>query len=223
MTLLDPTNYLLRLFQEHGIACIVERDWVLPNSELPAIRALWSPAEPMGRLDIQILIADKLIMNESFAGFGQGEAGLHDALRSFTTNVFHILLAALWGQNDPAQVVTENWEVQGKRYIAYIGDFGTRNTAGVTPHIPHDLLAKIETAVRGESLNADIHWFRLFFGNFAGNYTFEALKDNEIWDAGISCLQAAPWQQSDGYYSVRHFAVLRASQQVVDALPIQAS
>jgi hypothetical protein len=59
-------------------------------------------------------------------------------------------------------------------------------------------------------LSGDIHWFRFFFGNVANAFTFEALKDNESWEAGQRCLEAAAWQKSNGYYSVRLFAVLCA-------------
>lgn len=57
----------------------------------------------------------------------------------------------------------------------------------------------------------DIHWFRLFFGNVANTFTFEALKDNEKWEAGTHCLESAQWKPSSGYYSVRLFAVLRTA------------
>jgi hypothetical protein len=204
------TDFLSKLFQAHGVACVVHDDFVIPNSELPAVRGLWYPDQSSGQLDIQVFIRDKLVI-ESFAGFGQGDAGLYDALRNFTINSFHVLLAAFWGKNDPEQVTTEEWVVGGKRYIAYIGNFGGRCTKGVTAHAPDELFPAIEVAIKHEPLVEDLHWFRLFVSNIANEFTFEALKDNEDWPAGQRCLEAAPWERNGGYYSVRLFAVLRAA------------
>jgi len=95
------TDYLSKLFQDHGVACAVEKDWVVPNSELPALRALWYPGQSNGLLAVQALVRDKLVIEECFAGLGQGDTGLRDALVNFTINSFHVLLAALWGKNDP--------------------------------------------------------------------------------------------------------------------------
>jgi hypothetical protein len=210
MSELQTTGYLHKLFQDHGVPSVIENDWVVPNSELPALRALWHPGESNGRLDVQALVRDEIVIEECFAGVGQGVSGMHNALANFTLNSFHVLLAALWGKNDPEQVTTEKWVVGGKRYIAYIGNFGTRSSEGVTAHIPHGLFAEVEAAIKREPLSEDIHWFRLFFGNVANQFTFEALKDNEPWEAGQQCLEAATWEQSSGYYSVRLFVVLRS-------------
>ena len=211
MTFSQTTSYLTKLFEEHGVTCVVENDWVVPNSELPALRAHWHPGSSNGRLDVQALISDGVVIEECFAGVGEGERGTNDALANFTINSFHVLLAALWGKNDASQVTTEAWEVHGKRYTAYIGNFGTRSSDGVTPHIPNELFAGIEEAVKHEALGADIHWFRAFFCNLAGKFTFEALKDNENWHAGLRCLESVRWAKSEGYYSVRLFAILRAA------------
>jgi Family of unknown function (DUF6348) len=211
MTSPQTTGYLTKLFEEHGVPCVVENDWVVPNSELPALRALWHPASSNGRLDVQALISNGVLIEECFGGVGDGQSGADDALANFTINSFHVLLAALWGKNDPSQVTTEAWEVHGKRYTAYVGNFGTRSSKGVTPKVPHELFAGIEGAIKLESLAADIHWFRVFFCNVAGSFTFEALKDNDAWAAGMRHLESVTWEKSDGYYSVRLFAILRAA------------
>jgi hypothetical protein len=121
------------------------------------------------------------------------------------------LLAALFGKNDPDQVVTESWLVYGKKYTAYIGNFTTRAGDDVAAHIPESLFDRIQRTIQREHLTNDIHWFRLFFCNLANEFTFEALKDNEIWEEGARCLEAADWRRDDGYYSLRVFLVLCAS------------
>lgn len=110
---------------------------------------------------------------------------MRNALANFTLNSFHVLLAALWGSNDPDQVFTEHWEANGKRYTAYIGNFGTRSGEQAMPDIPSDLFPRILETIQQESLPNDVHWFRFFFANLQRDVTYEALKDNEIWEAGL--------------------------------------
>lgn len=144
-------------------------------------------------------------------GLGEGEKGMYDALANFAVNSFHVLLAALWGKNDPEQVTTEQWMVRGKRYVAYIGGFGCRSWGGISVHVPGSLVDEIEAAIKSESLTRDIHWFRLFCGKGVNGFEFEALKDNENWEAGRRCLETAQWEQRSEYYTVRLFLVLRAA------------
>lgn len=214
---LDTSEFFLRLFESHGIECTTHNDWIVPNSKLPAIRATWFPGPSSGRLDVQVLVRKGMTIEECFAGIGEGAAGLHDALTNFTVNAFHVLLAALWNRNDETQVTTEDWSIGGTQYTAFIGNFGTRCSEGVVADVPTDLLAQVETVIKLNSLMGDLHWFRFFFCNVAGQRTFEALKDNEPWDSGTHCLERVRWVDSMGYYSVRLFVVLRASCKITAA------
>lgn len=208
---LTPSDFLRRLFKSHGIACTTHDDWVVPNAELPAIRATWFPGPSSGRLDVEAFVREDLTIEECFAGLGEGAVGLRDALTNFTVNSFHVLLAALWNQNDETQVTTEVWEIGGKQYTAFIGNFGTRGSEGVIADIPAELFPQVKSVIKLESLMGDLHWFRFFFGNVAGQRTFEALKNNETWETGMRCLEGVQWADTTGYYSVRLFVVLRAS------------
>jgi len=208
---LRTSDFLIRLFESHDIECTTHNDWVLPNSELPALRATWFPGSSNGRLDVQAFVREGVTIEECFAGIGEDEVGLNDALTNFTVNSFHVLLAALWNQNDKTQVTTEDWSIGGRRYTAFIGNFGTRGSGGVTADIPADLFSQVENVIKLDSLMGDLHWFRFFFCNVAGQRTFEALKDNETWESGVRCLKGVQWADSMGYYSVRLFVILRAS------------
>jgi hypothetical protein len=205
------TDLLSKLFEEHGVSSIIENEWVVPNNELPAIRALWYPGESSGRLDVQALVQDQVVIEECFAGIGQGDRALNDAMVNFSVNSFHVLLASLWNRNDSEQVTTEQWNVGNKRYTAFIGNFGTRSSEGVRPHIPSELFSQIAKAIQHETLTERLHWFRFFVGNSSGEKTIEALRDNQPWEAGIDTLENAAWPSCQGYYSVRLFVVLRAA------------
>jgi hypothetical protein len=208
---LSALDFLLRLFERHGIECTTHNDWIVPNAKLPAIRASWFPGPLSGRLDVHAFIREGITIEECFAGLGEGAVGLRDALTNFTVNSFHVLLAALWNQNDETQVTTEDWSIGGRQYTAFIGNFGTRGSKGIIADVPADLFAQVERVIKLDSLTGDLHWFRFFFCNVAGQRTFEALKDNETWDSGMRCLEGLQWADSVGYYSVRLFVVLRAS------------
>jgi hypothetical protein len=208
---LSSSDFLLGLFERHGIECTTHNEWIVPNAELPAIRATWFPGPSSGRLDVEAFVREGITIEECFAGLGEGAVGLHDALTNFTVNSFHVLLAALWNQNDETHVSTEDWNIGGKQYTAFIGNFGTRGSEGVIANVPTDLFALVESVIKLDALVGDLHWFRFFFCNVAGQRTFEALKDNEIWDPGTRCLEGVQWADSMGYYSVRLFVVLRAS------------
>lgn len=207
---LSTSDFLVRLFERRGIKCTTHNDWIIPNSELPAIRATWFPGPLSGRLDVQAFVRAGITIEECFAGLGEGAVGLHDALTNFNVNSFHVLLAALWNQSDVTQVNAEDWSIGGRKYTAFIGNFGTRSSEGVMADVPTGLFAQVESVIKLDALSGDLHWFRFFFCNVAGQRTFEALKDNETWDPGMRCLEGVQWADSMGYYSVRLFIVLRA-------------
>jgi len=205
----EITIALQKLFEAHGLTCSIHNEWVLPNGSLPAIRGSWFPNIHNGRLDIHVLLEENSMIEECFAGVGSGNAGFIDALQNFSVNSLHVLLAALWDKNNPEQVTTEKWLVNGRNYSAFIGGFGSRVSDGVSFQVPNELFPAIESAIRGESLASNIHWFRSFFCNLSGDKTHEALIDNQLWQAGHDALVKVPWEHHDGYYSVRNFIVLR--------------
>ncbi|MGS1079838.1 DUF6348 family protein [Pseudoxanthomonas beigongshangi] len=204
------TEALSQLFDAHRIAYVTHGDWIAPDGELPAMRAVWHPGEATGRLDVQVVLPDKTVVEENFAGLGEGEDGLNDGMANFTRNSFHVFLSALWGWRDEKQVTVETWSFGDRDYAAHIGNFGTRGSAGMQPSIPEDLFARLEATIRAESPTGHTHWFRFFFCNLNGKFTVEALRDNEPWGAGEHALKSADWPAQDGYYSVRLFLMLRA-------------
>lgn len=205
---------LSELMSAHNINFHIVGEWITPYGKLPAIRATWYPREENGRLEIDVLLEDRRIINECFAGIGAGRSGLNDALQNFCVNSFHVLLASFWEINDPDQVMTECWNIAGKEYTTYIGNFGTRGnaSAGVGTKIPAGLFEAIEKAIKSEPLSDQYSWFRCFFCDLSGEQTFEALKNNEVWESGMQALKSLPWVKTNGYYSVRIFLLLRENE-----------
>ena len=205
----DLKNYLCDLFEGHEVPFHTENEWVVPYGRLPAVRATWFQKEGSGVFEVEVLLEDNRIINECFSGFGEGKDGILSGLENFCVNSFHVLLSAFWDKHEPEQVQIENWAISGKEYKAYIGNFGTRATSGVEPVIPENLFDNIENSIRMDNLGDNVSWFRFFFASVSGDFIFEALKENEIWETGISTLKSIPWGSPEGYYSVRNFIVLK--------------
>ena len=206
---IDLKEYISELLQSHDVPFHTENEWVVPYGELPAIRSTWFQKETSGVFEVEVLLDGERIINECFSGLGVGKEGILNGLENFCVNSFHVLLAAFWKKHDSEQVEIENWLINGINYKAYIGNLGTRATKGVEASIPKNLFESLEKSIKNEALESEISWFRVFFGSVSGEFTFEALKENEVWENGISMLHAQPWEKPEGYYSVRNFIVLR--------------
>jgi hypothetical protein len=74
---------LCDLLTRHGLDCTREQEWIVPNGQLPAIRAQWHSRETSGRLDVQVLLEKGRVIEECFAGIGTGRSGFADALNNF--------------------------------------------------------------------------------------------------------------------------------------------
>jgi Family of unknown function (DUF6348) len=70
------TEALSDLLSRHGLVGAREQDWIVPNGQLPAIRALWHPRETSGRLNVHVLLEKGRVLEESFAGRGPGDPDL---------------------------------------------------------------------------------------------------------------------------------------------------
>jgi hypothetical protein len=189
----------------------VHNEWVVPNGELPAIRGTWHPGETHGRLDVEVQVGDDMLIEECFAGIGAGDAGLADRFQHFTINSFHVLLSALWSQHDPEQVEIESWSVMGRQFRVFIGNVGTRSSSGAKLSLPVEWMPKLASAVQSEPLDQDLHWFGIYVANINGEFTVEALKDNEPWPTGLTTLASCGWEPCGSFYSARLFIVLRAA------------
>lgn len=209
MESIDLLDKLSEIMEAHDVPFHTENEWVVPYGKLPAVRATWYPREHNGVLEVDVLLEDERIINECFAGIGAGEKAINDAIQNFCVNSFHVFLAAFWQLNDSEQVTTEEWKIGSKSYTAYVGNFGTRGSEETSPEIPENLFKTIEKIIQNEAIKDKVSWFRCFFCDVSGEHTFEALKNNEVWESGLGALKSLPWKESNGYYSVRNFLVLK--------------
>lgn len=207
---IDLKSHLISLFEAHEIPFDTDEEWLLPNGHLPAVRASWYQKQNNGVFEVELLLEDGRIINECLAGEGIGEAGILSGLENFCVNSFHVLASAFWHKHYPDQVTLESWTINNVKYNAYISNFGTRASDGEKPHIPKGLFDSIKNVIKENGFESDISWFRFFFANVYGEFVYESLKENEIWDSGMAMLKSQPWSNLDAYYSIRNFIVLKS-------------
>lgn len=200
-------QYLLRLFQRHGVELEPDEDWLMTDGDFPAVRATWTEGaggQP-GRLDVDIVLSEERHIEESFAGNGSGDTGCRDALDTFERGAFHVLLAACWYVTDERRLQTYGWELGIRTWDVFVGPWlSNREEAAV----PQDLLPALREALQREALGAEPHWVRLFHRRGDdGQVSAEVLLDNAPWPAGDRALASLAWPADDGY-SVRGFVML---------------
>lgn len=194
-------KYLLRLFERHDVELEEdEEDWLVTDGDFPAIRASWTPekADAPGRLDIDIVISEERRIEESFAGFGEGDAACCNALEAFEQNTFHLVLAACWYVTDDRLMQITAWDIGARIWDVFIGPFTVRGADAVV--IPPEAMASIETALKRESLIPELHWVRVIHRHDSrGDTRTDVLLDNEPWSAGLQALNAIEWPDTRDY------------------------
>ena len=196
-------KYLRRLFERHEVELEEdEEDWLVTDGDFPAIRAYWTAAsgDAPGRLDVDIVISEERRIEESFAGFGEGDAACRDALRAFEQNTFHLLLAACWYVTDDRQMQITAWDIGVRTWDVFIGPFTVRGADADAVNIPPEAMLSIETTLKHESLTPELHWVRVIHQHDSlGEARTDVLLDNEPWPTGLQALKTIPWPASDDY------------------------
>ncbi|TCV92752.1 hypothetical protein EC912_10690 [Luteibacter rhizovicinus] len=209
-------NYLLDLFAEHGIELDEpdERDedeWLLTEGDFPAIGGIWHEGKDgqVGRLDIDIVLDEERRIEEIFPGIGGGKAGCRDALATFASNDFHVMLAACWHTVDKSKLAIERIVIGGRPWDAYIGNFTLRGERTEPLDVPDEAMTALQAVIATEPLTGELHWVRVFYGNMGdGRTQIEVLLDNKPWAAGDKALSSVNWPREDRYYSLRNFIAL---------------
>lgn len=197
----QPLQAIQQLFFAHGVKLQQEADWLTTEGGLPAIKAHYTAYSNYVQLDVEVLVDKGVLIYENFAGWDET-----DALHNFRQSVLHVLLAALWGQNNE-QVVTQSLQIGQQLYHIYWGQMVVRGD--LPADVPLDaLFISVETLFQQGNIAQGNHWVRLFMANVNGQQSFEALLNNVDWLPAKKMLQSLAWQVSDVFYSVRLFIML---------------
>lgn len=185
--------------------------WLVTDYGFPAVRGNWLQQignQDVGRLDIQVLLKNEQMIDESFAGLGDDQERYGDALQNFELGSLPVLLSALWGKPQD-KVLVETWSSNSVRWTAHVGEYVTRCLGPEEIGYPIDLVDVIKTALMQAELEPGRHWLRTFYSNpGSGDPVVEILLDNKQWPAGEQAIMTAEWIDSEYYYSLRNFLFL---------------
>lgn len=209
---MSPQEILANMLLAHDLPSIEYKDWLLVDEQLPAMRAETFDFKEYEngagiRLDITLLLASKKTISESYLGIGKNKiSAIQNAFQNFVTNSFHVLLSAFWQITNDDQIGIEEWEIKGKKWKVYIGNFGCKGDF----NIPENLFKIIEEQIQEENLEEDLYWLRIYYANVnSQEIMIETLKNNEVWPEMENKLKTVAWDNSDKFYSLRNFIILK--------------
>lgn len=203
---------LFNLLQAYDLKALEYKDWILVNEQLPALHASIQNLKIHEngislRLDIRILLENKNVIGESFTGIGKDElSATQNAFHNFSMNSLPVLLSAFWQIEENEQIGIEEWEINGKLWKAFIGNFGCKGDF----NIPISLFPTLEEGIKNEELTENLYWFRFYYANLnkKDNMT-EALINNEPLKTLEKKIENLDWEKSDKFYSLRNFIILQ--------------
>lgn len=191
-------HYLRHLFADHDVELEPDEDgWLMTDGDFPAVRGTWHAGTggQAGRLDIDVVLGEDRHIEESFAGYGDGEAACRQALEAFTEQALHPLLAACWYVTDDRQLRIESWDIGIRTWDVFHGRTGLRGQLDV-PEAARQALAD---TIRRQSLTPELHWVRVFYvRSDDGDVNAEASLDNAPWAEGTAALTSVAWPDHPG-------------------------
>ena len=208
---------LLALFQAHGVESHLEGEWVaFPGRRLRAgaavVRETKHASALSVQLDVRVEVAPGRTIIESFVGVGQApEQAVGDALRNFTANSFHVLLAAFFRPGDDEQVSREEWVIGGRKSRVTVGNVGVRGKPPAQGESLVSWFKHFAEKLKHKQLGPGTHWVRLYYAQMGGQATAcEVLLDNAAWGEMQSEMAVLDWPAGVDFYSVRVFLVVEA-------------
>lgn len=209
---MSPQEILANMLLAHDLPSIEYKDWLLVDEQLPAMRAETFDFKEYEngasiRLDITLLLASKKTISESYLGIGKNKiSAIQNAFQNFVANSFHVFLSAFWQITNDDQIGIEEWEIKGNKWKVYIGNFGCKGDF----NIPENLFKIIEEQIQEENLEEDLYWLRIYYANVnSQEIMIETLKNNEVWPEMENKLKTVAWDNSDKFYSLRNFIILK--------------
>ena len=136
---------LAALFDANGLSAEVSGDWLLVDGLYPAIRA-----RVAGRL---LYIELALTENDSLTELYPADGGLE----MFRDGVFPVLLSAFWNRYNPGRVTRQIIKRDDGPWQVFVGLY-MRRIEGERAPVPYLLFETIETFLREQPLDGDMHW-----------------------------------------------------------------
>lgn len=218
------SEILIELLKIHNIGAVNE-DGIVTISEHPSFKLALEVHDleipNVVQLDAIFLMGPGKVIREALLGFGETrEAALMDAQQYFVDCVFHVWVAALL--DTPNAFSTEQtWTISGCDRTVTIGPVSWRGSEiGAKDHRWQKALGDV---IQSAKIPEGLHWIDFYYAqNKEEVLACEVLLDNEPWPA-LDVMREFNWMQSDEFYSVRLFMILKGGFDCADSLTLFAS
>jgi hypothetical protein len=141
-----PHLDLTPLFAAFDLTPETRGDWWLVDGLYPAIRA-----DAAGRLlTIHMALTETLHISETYPA--------RDGLSLFHDGALPVLLSAFWGRHNPGQVTRQMIKRADGPWRIFVGRYLRQVESGERPPVPYLLFETIETFLREQPLDGDMHW-----------------------------------------------------------------
>jgi hypothetical protein len=168
------------------------------------------------QVDVHVLLPNQTII-ESFVGHASSvEEAIAEALEQFQVNVVHVLIGAFWENAKQLEngVGFEQWEINGYRWQAVVGNYGYRGTSDIDDIVLDELFDTIKEEIHALPLEHDIYAIRSVYTNVGdGRVVAEALLNNEEFTQLEDKVLKLPWKKLDEYYAVRNLILIMKLEQ----------
>lgn len=141
----DLQAELAALFTAHDLVPETRGDWLLVDGLYPASRVRASGH----LLYIELALTESRTLTELYP--------LDAGLELFRDGVFPVLLSAFWNRHNPGQVTRQVIKRADGPWQVFTGPY-LRRIAGKRPPVPYLLFETIETFLREQPLEGDVHW-----------------------------------------------------------------
>jgi hypothetical protein len=141
----DLQAELAALFTAHDLVPEARGDWLLVDGLYPASRVRASGH----LLYIELALTESRTLTELYP--------LDAGLELFRDGVFPVLLSAFWNRHNPGQVTRQVIKRADGPWQVFTGPY-LRRIAGERPPVPYLLFETIESFLREQPLEGDVHW-----------------------------------------------------------------
>jgi len=212
----DINKQLLEIFGQFNLKFEKMEDFYFVNNQFPGITGQVFEMERYDdfvviQVDVHILLPNETII-ESFVGHATSvEEAMAEALEQFQVNVLHVLIGAFWEDAKHVEngVGYEQWEINGYRWQAVIGNYGYRGASDINDIVLDEFFDTIKDEIHSLPLDKDIYAIRSVYTNVGDNQRVaEALLNNEEFTTLESEILKLPWKRLDEYYSVRNLILV---------------
>lgn len=166
------------------------------------------------RFDIGVHFKNGTALFEAFGDSGITlEEAINNNIENFSRNSLHVFLDAF---NDTTTYCeAEQWLISDHTFNVFIGDFNFKTVGNIEVEIPENLFETLEDIITNTGLHEDYYFIRFYYAQQQSKAMMtEFMINNRCMEKEQQRLESLSWMQSDEFYSVRHFMILKRVKSV---------